>query len=92
MLAPACLLPGALPDLFAQVSYSGKITLADRYGLMAALLEESISEEDRELIDRILRAVLRRRLKVVDELSSVFTLQIYNLDTKIQALFLRCCA
>ncbi len=92
MLAPVCLLPGALPDLFAQVSYSGKITLADRYGLMAALLEESISEEDRELIDRILRAVRRKRLKVVDELSSVFTLQIHSLDTKIQALFLRCCA
>lgn len=92
MLAPACLLPGTLPELFAQVSYSGKITLADRYGLMAALLEESISEEDRELIDRILRAVHRRRLTVVDELSSVFTLQTQNLDTKIQALFLRCCA
>lgn len=92
MLAPVSLLPGTLPELFAQVSYSGKITLADRYGLMAALLEEPISEEDRELIDRILRAVRRRRLKVVDELSSVFILQTQNLDTKIQALFLQCCA
>lgn len=92
MLAPVCFLPGTLPDLFAQVSSSGKITLADRYGLMAVLLEESISAEDRELVDRILRAVRRRRLKVVDELSSVFTLQTLNLDTKIQALFLQCCA
>ncbi|MEW6498715.1 MAG: hypothetical protein AB1589_40380 [Cyanobacteriota bacterium] len=92
MLAPVSLLPGTLPELFAQVSYSGKITLADRYGLMAALLEESLSEEDRELIDRILRAVRRRRLLAVDELSFVSTLQTQNLDTKIQALFLQCCA
>lgn len=70
MLNAVCLLPNTMSELFAQVSGSGKITLADRYGLMAALLEESLSQEERESIDRLLGAVRRRRLKVVDEISS----------------------
>lgn len=64
------LLPGAISALFAQVSYSGSLTLADRYGLMAALLEaDSLSDEERASIDRLLRALCRGRMKVVDELS-----------------------
>ncbi|HBE19311.1 MAG TPA: hypothetical protein DEG17_14450 [Cyanobacteria bacterium UBA11149] len=65
------LIPGAIADLFAQVSRSGKITLADRYGLMAALLEESISEEERASIDRLLHAYCRGRMRVVDEISTM---------------------
>lgn len=92
MFTQVCLLPNALPDLFAQVSYSGKITLADRYGLMAALLGESLTVEDRELIDRLLHAVYRRRVKVVDEISSVFRLKTSHLDARIEALIFQCCA
>jgi hypothetical protein len=65
------LLPGALSDLFAQVSYSGCITKADRYGLMAALLDEELGTEERSVIDRLLRAVCRGRLAIVDEVSAV---------------------
>lgn len=65
------LLPGAISDLFAQVSTSGKITLADRYGLMAALLEESLTQEERDCIERLLRSVRRGRLKIVDEISAI---------------------
>ncbi|HEY9665300.1 MAG TPA: hypothetical protein V6C91_00770 [Coleofasciculaceae cyanobacterium] len=71
MLPPVRLLPGAVAELFAQVSISGKITLADRYGLMAALLEDSISQEERDSIDRLLRALYRGRMKVVDEISAM---------------------
>ncbi len=92
MLTQVCLLPNALPDLFAQVSYTGQITLADRYGLMAALLGESLTEEDRELIDRLLHAVYRRRLKLVNEISSVFALKTSHLDPRIEALIFQCCA
>ncbi len=92
MLTQVCLLPNALPDLFAQVSYTGQLTLADRYGLMAALLEESLTEEDRELIDRLLHAVYRRRVKVVDEISSVLALKTCHLDARIEALIFQCCA
>lgn len=92
MFTQVCLLPNALPELFAQVSYSGKITLADRYGLMATLLGESLTPEDRELIDRLLHAVYRRRLKVVNEISSVFPLKTSHLDPRIEALIFQCCA
>lgn len=61
------LLPGAISDLFAQVSDSGRLTLADRYGLMAALLEDSITEDERAAIDRLLRALRRGRMKIVNE-------------------------
>ncbi|MCP2727891.1 hypothetical protein [Limnofasciculus baicalensis] len=71
MTAQLQLIPGAIADLFAQVSRSGKITLADRYGLMAALLEESMSEEERASIDRLLHACCRGRMKVVDEISTI---------------------
>jgi len=65
------LLPGALYDLFAQVSISGNLTQADRYGLMAAILEENLDTEERSVIDRMLRAVRRGRLTIVDELSAL---------------------
>ncbi len=65
------LLPHAISELMAQVSATRKITLADRYGLMAAILEESLDEQDRFSIDRLLRALRRGRLQVVDEISSL---------------------
>jgi hypothetical protein len=71
MSAQLRLLPGAISDLFVQVSCSGNITLADRYGLMAAILEDSISEEERASIDRLLYSLYRRRMKVVNEISSL---------------------
>lgn len=71
MLAQVRLLPGAISDLFVQVSISGKITLADRYGLMAAVLEEEISEEERASIDRLFYALCRGRMKIVDDLSAL---------------------
>lgn len=71
MFVPVRLLPGAISDLFAQVSSSGVITLADRYGLMAALLEDSITQEERDSIDRLLRAWRRGRMQVVDEISAL---------------------
>lgn len=66
------LLPFAISEMFAQISISGSITLADRYGLMAAVLEEkTISKEERVSIDRILHAAYRGRLRIVDDLSSL---------------------
>ncbi|WP_071593321.1 hypothetical protein [Kamptonema formosum] len=70
-MPPVTLLPTALSDLFAQATTSGRITLADRYGLLAAMFDESLSEEERFSIDRLLRSVCRGRVKMVDELSVV---------------------
>lgn len=71
MFSSVRLLPDAIPDLFAQVSCSGRITLADRYGLMAALLEDSLTEEERAAIDRLLRAFRRGRMTIVNEISAL---------------------
>jgi hypothetical protein len=70
-MSPVNLLPTALSDLFAQATTSGRITLADRYGLLAAIFDESLSDEERFSIDRLLRSVCRGRVKMVDELSAV---------------------
>lgn len=65
------LLPGAISELLAAVQDTHYITKADRYGLMAAILDESLSEEERFCIDRLLRSLCRGRVKVVDEVSIV---------------------
>lgn len=70
-LFPILLLPGAITELLASAASTGYITLADRYGLMAAILDETLPEEERLSVDRLLRAICRGRLKIVNELSSV---------------------
>lgn len=70
MQAPI-LLPGALSELFVHATNTGRITLADRYGLMAALLQEELDSEERRAIDRLLRAVRKGRLVVVNDLSAI---------------------
>ena len=65
------LLPGAISDLFAQASCSGKITLADRYGLQAAFLEDTLTEEEQQSIDRLFHALYRGRMKIVSEISAL---------------------
>ncbi|MGK7922226.1 MAG: hypothetical protein AB4080_19695 [Trichodesmium sp.] len=68
---PVYLLPSALGDLFAHVNDTRCITLADRYGLMAAMFDESLPEDEKRSIDRLLRAICKGRIKVVDEISAV---------------------
>jgi hypothetical protein len=68
-MPPVKLLPTALYELFATASVSGRLTLADRYGLMAALLEESLLDEELCVINRLLYAVRQGRIALVDEIS-----------------------
>ncbi len=63
------LLPSAFSELFASASHSGSLTQADRYGLMAALLEESLQDEERSALDRLLYAVQKGRVTPVNEIS-----------------------
>ncbi|MDX2214032.1 MAG: hypothetical protein SFY66_12160 [Oculatellaceae cyanobacterium bins.114] len=71
MPAQLCLLQSALAELFAQVSLSGQVTVADQYGLLAALLDESLSPDELGAIDRILHAVSRNRVRIVSDLSAL---------------------
>lgn len=58
------LIPGAISEILASVADTGYLTLGDRYGLMAATLDESLPEEDRLSANRLLRAVLRGRVQL----------------------------
>ena len=71
MFAPSELLPNAISELFAQASYSGVITLADRYALMTAVSNDSLDEEERRAVDRLLRAFCRGRIRFSNELSTL---------------------
>jgi hypothetical protein len=63
------LLPGAIAEILATVADSRRITKADRFGLMAAVLDESLPEEERNAVDRVLRSLVKGRIQVVDDLS-----------------------
>lgn len=63
------LLPGAISEIFASATETGVLTLADRYGLMAAALDESLNDEEALAINRLLRFVVKGRVKVVNLLS-----------------------
>ncbi|MEL7034933.1 MAG: hypothetical protein AAFO04_04855 [Cyanobacteria bacterium J06592_8] len=58
------LLPGAVNEIIASVADNGTISETDRYGLMAAMLDESLSEEELRSINRLLRSVLKGRVKI----------------------------
>ena len=67
-----CLLKFAIAELFADASQSGSVSLADRYGLMAAVLESGqLTEEENCSIDRLLRLAARGKVTIVDELSTL---------------------
>ena len=65
------LIPGAISEILASVTDTGSLTLADRYGLMAAVLDDSLDDQDRYSVNRLLRSVLKGRVKIVNELSSI---------------------
>ena len=63
------LIPGAINDLIATVIETHCLTKADRYGMMAAILDESTTDEERGSLDRLLRSFVKGRIQVCDELS-----------------------
>lgn len=65
------LLSYTLVDLFAEATSSGRITMADRYGIMAALLDNSLSEDEYSMLNRLLYAIRRGWLQVVNDISVV---------------------
>ncbi|NJK99562.1 MAG: hypothetical protein HC838_11815 [Spirulinaceae cyanobacterium RM2_2_10] len=64
MLNKIQLLPGAIAAILADVAETGILTQGDRYGLLAAVMDESLSDEERRAVNRILRAACRGRLQL----------------------------
>lgn len=55
-----------IAELVFQVYHSGLLTLTHRQQLKTAILEQTLSEEDQTAINRLLHAVRRGWLKIVD--------------------------
>jgi hypothetical protein len=61
-----------ISDLFAQASSCGYLTQVDRHQLKLAFLGAPLSEEEQAAIDRLLYAVYRGRIRLVDEVATGF--------------------
>ena len=59
--------PGAISEIFASATETGILTLSDRYGLLAASLDENLEEDERRAVNRILRAIRRGKIQMVAE-------------------------
>lgn len=55
----------ALSEVFAQVSHTGEITRTERQCLLHALLDETLSIEEKQAIDRLLYAVRQGRIHLI---------------------------
>ena len=69
MLNHVQLLPGAISEMLVSAAQTGNLTLADRYGLMAAIMDESLNEEEIRSINRLVRSVIRGRVQVDQNIS-----------------------
>jgi hypothetical protein len=58
-----------IPELFAEAIYTRRISFADWYELMTEPLDDSFTQEDGELLIRLIYAVRQGLVKVVDEIS-----------------------
>jgi hypothetical protein len=67
ILCQICLYESTIAELFAQAIHKKQLTLKDRYILMTAILNNSLCQEEEVLINRLLHAVRRGMLQVVDE-------------------------
>lgn len=59
------LLPGAIAAILADVAETHILTLSDRFGLMAAILDEHLTDDECRAINRLLRSVQRGRISLV---------------------------
>lgn len=60
------LIPGSIAAILASTCTTGCITKADRYGLLAATLDDSLDPEDREAVNRLLYAIRRGKIKIIN--------------------------
>ncbi|MGL5064556.1 MAG: hypothetical protein ACRC62_31590 [Microcoleus sp.] len=56
----------AVAELFYQVSHSGNMTRTESSGLMRVMCESALSDEDRDAVNRLLHAIRRGWVRVLD--------------------------
>ncbi|NJN72793.1 MAG: hypothetical protein HC799_08285 [Limnothrix sp. RL_2_0] len=58
------LIPGAVSAMLADIAYSGQVCEGDRYGLMAACCDETLDEEERLAVNRLIHSIVRGKVEV----------------------------
>ncbi|MCT7982581.1 hypothetical protein NG796_04675 [Laspinema sp. A4] len=66
MQVPTLYSTSLIAEVFGQAWNAGFLTITEREGLMAALLENTLNCEDYAAIDRLLHAVRRGWIKVTE--------------------------
>ncbi len=56
-----------LPELFAKVIHTHEISFAEWYELMTAPLDKAFTQEDEDLLTRLIYAVRQGWVKIVDK-------------------------
>lgn len=59
-------LPGAIFEILKSATQTGVLTLADRYGLLAATLDEALDADERLAVDTLLRGVRKGNIRVLE--------------------------
>jgi hypothetical protein len=63
MIPQVELIPGSIYSILADSRDKGYISQGDRYGLMAAFVNDNLSEQEMKAIDRLLRAIIKGKIK-----------------------------
>jgi hypothetical protein len=66
MSTPSCVNTIGIEALAEQVLLSRQVTYADRYQIKQAILEDSLTEADHILLDRILYGIRKGILRLAD--------------------------
>lgn len=64
------LIPGAISEMLVSTSKTKVLTLADRYGLMAAIMNEFVGEDELEAINRMIHHTVKGRIALVNQFST----------------------
>ena len=64
MFPKVTLLPCAISEIMASVSENRVLTKSDRYGLMTALVNNSLNEDEEYAINRLLRFVAKGKVSI----------------------------
>lgn len=59
------LLPDAISEMCAEAMATRTVTITDRYGMMAAILDCNLAQEEHEALDRLLYSIRRGKIAMV---------------------------
>ena len=64
MFPQAQLLPCAISEIMASVAENSVLTLNDRYGLMTALVNNSLNKDEEYAVNRLLRFIIKGKVSI----------------------------